>query len=154
MPEGRIQILTHRTEDTVWQKRWLKHANGALALLDVVMASPDVAEAAARFTRFFGRTASAARFGQATFVLDRGQVQLVSQAAFTAMFPEIAVPRLPFIGAYAIQVGSLPAAEALLARDNLAMRRTDGALVVPFPEELGVGAWVLVENAAALPWRS
>ena len=31
MPEGRIQILTHRTESTVWQKRWLTHPNGALA---------------------------------------------------------------------------------------------------------------------------
>src|SRR3982074_216850 len=25
MPEGRIQILTHRTESTVWQPRWLDH---------------------------------------------------------------------------------------------------------------------------------
>jgi hypothetical protein len=28
------------------------------------------------------------------------------------------------------------------------------AVVVPFPDELGVGTWVFVENAAALPWRS
>ena len=33
MPEGRIQILTHRTEHTVWQKRWLDHRNGAQALM-------------------------------------------------------------------------------------------------------------------------
>ena len=43
------------------------------------------------------------RFGQA-IVLDRGQVQLFSGDAFAAMFPEIAVPRLPFIGAYAVRV--------------------------------------------------
>ena len=30
MPEGRIQMLTHHTEDTVWQPRWLTHPNGAL----------------------------------------------------------------------------------------------------------------------------
>ena len=35
MPEGRIQILTHRTEHTVWQPRWLTHPNGALALTGV-----------------------------------------------------------------------------------------------------------------------
>ena len=29
MPEGRIQALTHRTEHTVWQQRWLSHPNGA-----------------------------------------------------------------------------------------------------------------------------
>ena len=28
MPEGRIQILTHRTEHTVWQPRWLSHRSG------------------------------------------------------------------------------------------------------------------------------
>ena len=30
MAEGRIQILAHRTENTVWQPRWLTHRNGAL----------------------------------------------------------------------------------------------------------------------------
>ena len=25
MAEGRIQMLAHRTEDTVWQPRWLTH---------------------------------------------------------------------------------------------------------------------------------
>jgi hypothetical protein len=34
------------------------------------------------------------------------------------------------------------------------MRRLGAALVVPFPGELGLGAWLFVENAADLPWRS
>src|SRR4029079_11846147 len=97
---GRIQMLAHRTEQTVWQPRWMTHSNGALGLIDVVIARPDVAEAAARFGRFTGRTVKAAEIGRATLALDRGQVQLVSEAVFKAMFPEIAVPRLPFIGAY------------------------------------------------------
>ena len=154
MPEGRIQILTHRTEDTVWQKRWLDHPNGALALIDVVIASADVAEAAARFTRFAGRPARSKQFGQAALALDRGQVQLLGNDAFAALFPETPVPRLPFIGAYAIRVRSLSAVEALLKKAALAVRRVKSALVAPFPEELGVGAWVFVENDGALPWRS
>src|SRR6266700_646288 len=39
MAEGRIQILTHQTEDAVWQKRWLAHPNGARALASVVVVS-------------------------------------------------------------------------------------------------------------------
>ena len=39
-------------------------------------------------------------------------------------------------------------------RRRMAMRQLGAALVVPFPEELGVGAWLFVENAADLPWRS
>jgi hypothetical protein len=154
MLEGRIQILTHRTEATVWQKRWLDHANGALALVDVVIASPDVAKATARFERFLARQARSKQFGQASFVLDRGQLQLFSDAVFAAMFPEIPVPRLPFIGAYAIRVRSLAHVAALLIQERLSSRRLGATLVVPFPGELGVGAWVFVERDADLPWRS
>jgi hypothetical protein len=152
MAEGRIQFLTHRTENTVWQQRWLSHRNGALGLIDLVVACADVAEAAGRFARFFGCAAIATQFGQA-IALDRGRVQLFGGEAFVAMFPEITVPRLPFLGAYAVRVRSLPAVEALLRQQQLATRRLGAALVVPFPEELGIGAWLFVENAADLPWR-
>jgi hypothetical protein len=153
MAEGRIQFLTHRTEDTVWQPRWLTHPNGATGLIDLVVACADVAEAAGRFSRFFGRTAVSTPFGQ-TIALDRGGVQLFKDEAFAAMFPEIAVPQLPFLGAYAIKVRSIAATEAMLRQEKLQMRGLGAALVVPFPNELGVGAWLFVENAADLPWRS
>ena len=39
MAEGRIQILAHRTENTVWQPRWLSHPNGAQGLIDMVVVS-------------------------------------------------------------------------------------------------------------------
>src|SRR5262249_57083774 len=41
MPEGRIQILTHHTEHTVWQPRWLAHPNSVCDLIDVVIAVAD-----------------------------------------------------------------------------------------------------------------
>ena len=154
MAEGRIQMLTHRTEDTVWQKRWLTHPNGALGLVDLVIVSADVAEAAARFGRFTGHLAKATEIGRATLRLDRGQVQLVSEAVFTAMLPDIAVPRLPFIGAYAIQVRSLSTCEHLMNQNGFKARRSGATLVVPFPDELGAGAWVFAESSADLPWRS
>ena len=69
-------------------------------------------------------------------------------------FAEIGIPQLPFIGAYAVRVHSLATTEALLRQEGMAMRRLGAALVVPFPDELGAGAWLFVENAADLPWRS
>ena len=45
MPEGRIQILTHRTEAMVWQPRWLSHPNGAVALTSITVVAADVGEA-------------------------------------------------------------------------------------------------------------
>jgi hypothetical protein len=152
MAEGRIQILAHRTEDTVWQPRWLSHPNGAWAFVDLAVACADVADAVRRFTRFTGRAAHPTRFGQA-IRLDRGQVQLMNADSFAAMFPGLSIPRLPFMGAYAIRVLSLSAVEQLLAKAGLAARRMGAALAVPFPPELGAGSWVFVENPAELPWR-
>lgn len=153
MAEGRIQLLTHRTENTVWQERWLSHPNGAAGLTDLVVVSADVAEAAERFVRFSGRTAKAMTFGR-SIQLDRGRIEIVTETAFAALVPEVAVPRLPFMGAYAIRVTSLRDAEELMDRAGLNPRRTGKALVVPFPEELGAGAWLFAENAADLPWRA
>lgn len=153
MTEGRIQLLAHRTESTVWQPRWLTHGNGAAALTDLLIVSADVDEAAARFARFAGRPTQVTTFGQ-SIQLDRGRIEIVTETAFAALAPEIAVPRLPFMGAYAIRVASLRDAEELLDRAMLNPRRTGKALLVPFPAELGIGAWYFAENADDLPWRA
>jgi len=153
MPEGRIQILTHRTEQAVWQPRWLDHPNGALALTEVVIAVADGEEAARRFARFTDRSAAANPGGRAV-VLDRGRVQLMDATALAAMLPEVAVPALPFIGAYALVVASLDQAEQALRAGGVAARRAGSMLIAMFPPELGRGAWMFVETASALPWRT
>jgi Glyoxalase-like domain len=152
MPEGRIQALTHRTESTVWQERWLGHRNGATGLIDVVIVEPDVAEAAARFARFLGRPAAFDRFGQ-SIALDRGRVQLMSSLMLEQSLPGLEIPAFPFICAYGIAVRSLAATAACLDAGGVAFSRRDGCLVAPFPAPLGNGCWAFVEDAAALPWR-
>jgi hypothetical protein len=146
MAEGRIQILTHHTEDAVWQKRWLMHPNGAHALASAVIAVADVEEAAARFARFTDRPAMPTQSGQVV-QLDRGRVELVTRAAFEAALPEIAVAGLPFIGAYGIVVASIDTTAGMLARAGLRTRRVGDCLAAPFPEELGTGAWLFVEKS-------
>jgi hypothetical protein len=152
MPEGRIQALTHHTEHTVWQPRWLSHPNGARGLIDVVIAEADADEAAARFRRFLGRDPQAGRFGPA-FHLDRGRVQLVPVAALEELFPRLAIPGLPFMAGYGIAVASLDQSVASLQAGGIAFEQQRNCVIAPFPDELGVGVWVFVENAAALPWR-
>jgi hypothetical protein len=152
MAEGRVQMLTHRTEDTVWQTRWLSHPNGATGLLDLAIASVDVDEAAARFSRFTNCASAGNGWGKAV-QLDRGRIQLCNADAFQRLFPELIVPRLPFMGAYGIAVHSLDETQTMLAKVLPGLRRDGAALVVPFPDELGLGAWVFVERAADLPWR-
>jgi len=146
MPEGRIQVLTHRTEHTVWQPRWLDHPNGARALTALTIAVADVEEAAARFARFTGRSAAPCEGGQA-IALDRGGLELVTADAFSRRFPELTIPRVPFIGACTIAVSSVSLTQATLARAGIAARRAGDRLIARFPEELGVGVWVFEESA-------
>ena len=152
MPEGRIQVLAHLTERTVWQPRWLTQPNGAVGLLDIVIAQADVEEAAGRFRRFLDRDGHLNQFG-AAFHLDRGRVQLVAAASLARLFPGLAIPDLPFMAAYGIAVTSLDRAMDCLQAGHIPLERQAGCIVVPFPDDLGVGCWVFVEDASALPWR-
>jgi hypothetical protein len=152
MGEGRIQILTHRTEQTVWQPRWLDHPNGARGLTDLLVVTADVDEAARRFSRFLDRPASENRWGRA-LRLDRGCVQLVVPAMLNEIAPGIEAPSLPFIALYAVAVKSLDILEHYLGHSRAEFERRSESIIAPFPEELGTGAWFFVEQPTALPWR-
>lgn len=152
MAEGRIQILTHHTEQALWQKRWLRHANGVTGLAEVIIAVADVNEAAERFARFTGRAAVRTP-GGAVLALDRGGVYLVSHDRATEKLPEVAFATAPFILGYALTVRSLAETEAVVDRAGLEWRALDAGIVAVFPRELGQGAWFFVEQASALPWR-
>jgi glyoxalase-like protein len=152
MPEGRIQALTHRTEHTVWQPRWIAHPNGARGLIDIVIVEEDVPAASDRFQRFFGREARVNAFGPA-FHLDRGRVQLVDTSALTRLLPDLRIPGLPFIATYGIAT-SLLRTTGYLRAGHIPFDWSGERAIAPFPDELGAGCWVFVEKAAALPWRT
>ena len=151
MREGRIQFLTHHTEASVWQKRWLRHKNGASGLIDALIAVNDVDEAAARYVRFLKHEAVPTNLGRGIF-LERGGVQLMNANAF-AKLVGLAAPSLPFIGAYSVRVDSLATAARELKASGLDFQLRERMLITRFPLELGIGAWLFVEQASDLPWR-
>ena len=65
--------------------------------------------------------------------------------AFARKLPEVAIPSLPFMCAYAIGVASLSVIGDMLKRAGLRTRRSEQDLVAIFPEELGRGAWLFAE---------
>jgi hypothetical protein len=152
MPEGRMQFVTHHTEATVWQPRWLDHQNGATGLADMVVAVADRREAAARFSRFLGRTAARNPSGDLIH-LERGGVLVTNAGTLSGLVPELTVRALPFIGVYAVTVRSLAVLEDVLTRNGLAFRRQGERVTALFPAALGAGAWMFVESAECLPWR-
>jgi hypothetical protein len=152
MAEGRIQILTHHTEHTVWQRRWLQHPNSASALLDLVIAVPEMEEAVRRFCRFTDRPAVSTAFG-ATIRLDRGRLELMRPDALASLFSGSAIPALPFVAGYGLRVESLAVAEDCLAGAGIAFSRKGQTLTAQFPTALGIGFWQFAENPSALFWR-
>ena len=152
MPEGRIQILTHHTEDVVWQTRWLKHPNSAVGLIDVVIAVDDIAGTTERFSRFTGRPSTPTRTAPGAPRPRRrasGQARSLGRSAAGGGHHHGAVHRR-----LCRIVESLAAAEVAVEKADLDWRAFEGGIITGFPPELGEGVWFFAEQAAALPWRA
>lgn len=144
MVEGRVQVLRHLTESTVWQPRWLDHPNTARSLMGLSIVVEGVEEAAARFSRFTGRPAQPTVGGH-EILLDRGRIEIMSADGWRNRWPKLSVPSLPFLGACTIEVASLDMARRCLDRGGLAHALHGSGIAVPFPTALGHGAWCFVE---------
>jgi hypothetical protein len=152
MVEGRIQILTHHTEAAVWQSRWLDHPNGTTGLVDLVITTTEPAEAAMRYSRFFDRPAAENAAGH-VIRLDRGRIQFVTPETLIQFAPGLVVPSLPFIGLYAVAVQSIDLLAHHLSSNGVVFACHADSILVRFPEEVGIGAWIFAERASDLPWR-
>lgn len=137
MPEGRVQLLTHHDEAALWQERWLAHENTATGLAGVIVSAPDPAEAADRFARLFSRKARPCADGFAV-ALERGSVEVVSEAAGAALAGRPVDPGRPAFVGYRLAFEEPDRAAALLAA-----RPVGDRLVCAFPDALGVGAIVI-----------
>ncbi len=129
MTEGRIQMLTQETPDTVWQPSLIARDNAIDALSGVVVCTDDVADSAARFARLLGRAATGDGTA-AEIALDRGRVSFVPPGSLTALIPGAAVPADPFIAAVVLRSHDIQASRDYLTSRGLAIRETAGALMV------------------------
>lgn len=151
MEEGRIQFLTHRTEQAMWQPQMLDHPNGAESLTDQVVLVADLEQANQRWERFLARPSTPVACGR-LFRLERGRITLCA-AEHAAMAAPIALPEAPVMAAYGIGVADLTPVRGCLERSG--MRPVDeaaGRLTVAFPEALGTGVLHFLTAEADPPW--
>lgn len=152
MAEGRIQYCRHHTPELVWQERWLDHPNGAQALTDVLLGVDDPAEVAARFGRFTGRSPRRAAHHRWWLELDRGRLVFLDPPTLAQLFPEIDVPGVPFMAAFALAVDDLGTTRAALDHNGAGHRDlASGAIVAATPEGISAIACFL-EPDAPPPW--
>ncbi len=120
----------------------MSHENSAIGLSGMTIASPDPAEAADRFSRLFGRPAEPTAAGFAVR-LDRGVLTFVGEAAGAHLAGRALEPGESAIVAYSLKVADLETARAAFQKAGIGTAQAQGALVVRFPEALGLGVWIV-----------
>lgn len=136
MAEGRIQFCQQHTPELLWQARWTKHANRAVALKAIIVCVENPEEAAQRYARFTGIAASASGEDR---IIDtaRGRALLVSPQAMQHVF-RIDPPVLPWIAGSVITSGRMEATRKTIVSSGLphGMLGDERLYVVP-PEAIG-----------------
>jgi len=151
MPEGRIQFVEHLTPETLWQSRYLGHANGVTRLVCVFAVADDPAQVAARWARFAALLPQrAGRFVHLETA--RGHVLIGTRADWRDLLGES--PSAPALCGYALECSD---PEALVSRcERLGMRPRgvrDNLYAAMLPDALG-GAWIFgTRSALAFPTR-
>lgn len=136
MPEGRLQFLTHHTEDLVWREPFLEHPNGARALAALWVAAADPAEPAARFARFAGRAVH--REGEVSTVsLERGAIRVATPEYLDRERGVRPGPPLPYLAAYEVEVVSLARLRPHLDAAGLASLPVRDGVAVSLPPSIG-----------------
>jgi len=127
-PEGRVLAIEHLTMEHLWQKRYLDHPNGAVALTALVVCVEDVNEATRRYARYFGIPFT--RNGiAAECELRTGKFVLIDPAGMQDLYG-IAPPVLPFAASLTIAVADLRKTQNLLVANGIGFAKRNGNLMV------------------------
>ncbi len=140
-PEGRVQMLRHKTPEIVWQPSLIACDNAARALAGLVACSDDPDAAAARFARLCGRTVTGR-----TLRLDRGRIDFVDPVGLARMLPGARPPTLPYNAALAIETADRERTRRFLLARGVAVRDLDGGAVA-VPPEAALGTWIVFHDA-------
>ncbi len=130
-PESTIQLIKHLTREAIWQPRFTAHANGAVSLEAVVLAVPEPAETAARFSRLAGVPVVPDPAGGFALVMERGRVRILPEAGVAAVFPVVAAPASPSIVGMVVATADRCAALRPILAGVAHRDLADGVMVLP-----------------------
>ncbi len=141
-PEGTVQLIKHLTREAIWQPRFTTHANAAVSLEEVVLAVPDPADTAARFSRLAGVPAVPDPAGGFALAMGRGRVRMLPPEAVGAAYEGVTAPVLPWVAGMTVATADGCAALRRLLRG--VPHRVAGAGVLVPPEAAGGAALMFV----------
>lgn len=118
-PEGRVQmVFPEMAPDVMWQPHLLGHANGAIALTDMLIAVDDPAARADQFARFTGKPLR--RDGAVHVIeLDRGRLYITGREQAQRALPGATIAGLPYMAAIAVEVQSRDQTEKFMTNAGI-----------------------------------
>jgi catechol 2,3-dioxygenase-like lactoylglutathione lyase family enzyme len=148
MPEAAFFTCRQHAPEFFWKSEYQRHANGARAVIEVVMHANDPGG----FVEFFGKLVEPAAVtrseGALHVALGEGRLSMLDATRLAQRFPGIRlrdVLRKPHFAGYSIAVADLGAAEDLLKRNGIVAARATGRLQIA--SEQGFGT--VIELAAS-----
>ncbi len=141
-PAGRLYFCHHLTRDLVWRDEWRSHANGAVGVLEAVIAAEDPARLAGLFAQMFGADAVRPIGGGHRLVVGLSRFDIVDPRELAVRFGT-AVPaaqgRSEWMAALVLRTRALGRAEAALRAGNIAIAASSPDRVLVGPgETMGV----------------
>ena len=86
VPYGRVYFCQHLTPELVWREEWRHHANGAISVARVVIASADPAAAGVLYREIFGADCLRPVPGGLSLALGAARLDILAPAAVAAAF--------------------------------------------------------------------
>ena len=136
MPEGRVQFCQHLTPQWLWQDRWIRHPNHAVAIKGVIVCVADPQEAGQRYARFAGLDARTHGDGWC-IVTGRGYLLFADAPSVSQRFG-VDPPSLPWIAGYILESQDIRATADYLSASSVQSRALDGQrILIELPPALG-----------------
>lgn len=140
-PAGRLYFCHHFTRDLVWRDEWRTHANGAIGVLESVIAAEYPARLATLFGRMFGADAVRPIPGGHRLAVGLGHFDVIDPRELAARFGA-AVPaaegRDEFMAALVLRTRSLDIAATALRAGSIPFEQADDRVLVAPGETMGV----------------
>lgn len=143
-PEGRVQLIKHLTPELVWDRRWMGHRNGAVALESAILAVADPAETVARLSRLTGQPARPDPLAGFSLTLPGAvggagpfspalptHLRILPAAALPRLLPGVAAPTLPFIAGLVIRTADQGQAARAVLQGLPVVETPEGVMVPP-----------------------
>ena len=141
MPDAAFFTCQQHAPEFFWKPDYQRHANGARAVVEVVMLANDPGGLAEFFGKLVEPDAVSSSEGALRVVLGHGALTVLDATRLAQRFPGIRlrdVLRKPHFAGYSIAVGDLDVAEDVLERNGIAAERAGDRLQIA--TEHGFGA--------------